>query len=230
MRGLDSELRRHYEDGGYMPMIRHPLVYAVPFFETDSEIVRLNKMLASKKKQCITALANHAYSQYIFLHERSYRVAAFFEIRENLDDKDYWPLLREVWSDSENIYENAMQWWELLSSPRRQRNLFTSCEDRSAYKKLPAELSIFRGTHQRETDGSYLGYSWTLSVERAVWFATRLHRPSDGRPVIGTAKVPKNKIVGYIDSRGEQEIVVEPRELIGLDWEGADELSVQRRL
>jgi len=219
--GLDKELLAYREDAEF-PMIRHPLVFAVPFFEHADEVTRLNKMLVTKKEQCDKALAAHEWSRFVFLHERPYRVEAFQEVQENLSDRDYWPLLREVWCDSENIFQNAMQWWEMLTTPRQRRTLFTPCEDRPALKKMPEMLHVYRGAQQIEMHGHYLGYSWTLNRDKAEWFATRLHRPSDGLAVIASADVLKEYIVGYINARGEQEIVVEPKELQHLAWESVE--------
>jgi len=222
MEGLNRELLAYREEAEF-PMIRHPLVYAVPFFEHPDEVARLNKMLVSKREACNKALDEHEWSRFVFLHERAYRVEAFQEVQENLSDLLYWPLLREVWTDSENIFQNHMQWWEMLTAPRERRLLFTSCEDRPELKKLGEVIHIYRGTSQVEMDGHYLGYSWTLNEDKAKWFATRLHRPSDGQAVVASADTLKQNIVGYINARGEQEIVVEPKELQHLAWELADE-------
>lgn len=218
MTGLNRELLAYKEEGDF-PMIRHPLVYAVPFHDIPSEVDRLNKYLASKKEQCEAAMSHKEYDRFVFLHERAYRIEAFQEVAEYLSDQQYWPLLSEIWTDSENIFQNAMQWWEMLSAPRARKAMFTPCADRAALKKLPAVLDIYRGTTAVEKHGHYLGFSWTLDKEKARWFATRLIKPSDGTPMIASAKVCKKYITGYMDGRGEKEIIVEPKELEGLEWE-----------
>jgi len=221
MKGLDRELMMYREEAEF-PMIRHPLVYAVPFFEHPTEVDRLNKMLASKKEAVQSALDAHRWTEYVFLHERPHRILAFMEIHPEIDNDVYWPLLRDIWTDSENIYQNHMVWWEMLSSPRDRRALFTAAEDRGTLKKLPNELFIYRGTQKIEMDGHYLGFSWTLDPGRAAWFATRLHKPSEGSAVVASAQVHKKYIVGFIDGRGEREIVVEPKELEQLAWEAVE--------
>lgn len=217
MNGLDKELMAYYEEAEF-PMVRHPLVYAVPFFDSPDYVAQLNKQLVSKKEAVEKALMEKEYNRYVFLHERAYRIEAFQEIAPGLTDQQYWPLLREIWTDSENIFQNAMQWWEMISSPRQRRALFTACDCRGVLKRMPAELTIYRGTTDREMEGHYLGFSWTISREKAEWFATRLLKEGQV-PVVATATVRKKDIVGYIDGRGEQEIVVEPKDLQGLEWE-----------
>jgi len=222
MENLDRELQAYLETDGDFPMIRHPLVFAVPFLEIPEEVDRVNKQLAAKKEMVDKALANRRWSEFVFLHERPYRIGAFQEIHPDMTDREYWPLLRDVWTDSENIFQNHIEWWEALTSPRQRRVLFTSSADRAVLKKLPETIHVYRGTTQVEMDGHYLGFSWTLSEEKAVWFAKRFQRPSDGPPVIASADLLTKHAIGYIDGRGEQEIVVEPKELQRLDWELAE--------
>ncbi len=108
MTRLKIELSSCYVEEAW-PMIKHPLVFAVPFFDTDVERARLNRVLESKQKAVKKAKNSHQWAAYIFLHERPFRVAAFFDIRESLEDNEYWDLLREIWVDTENVFENRMQ-------------------------------------------------------------------------------------------------------------------------
>lgn len=216
MTKLKLELSQYYQEAQW-PMIRHPLVYAVPFFDTDEEARRLNSLLEQKQKQVAEAMAKRAWDTYVFLHERPWRVHAFLEIQADLEDKQYWPLLRTTWSDSENIYPNRIDWWELLTAARRARNLFMNKAERYAFNKLPAEIEIYRGTTEEEMDSSYLGMSWTLDKGRAAWFATRFNRA--GGPVLATAKVLKADCIGLLLSRNEDEVVIPNHRTNGIIWE-----------
>jgi len=220
MRGLHPELAAYLEEGGMfgVTLLRHPLVYAVPFFDTGSEVRRLNTMLEEKQNQCERARAEHDHAAYIFLHERPYRIGAFMELRDEMYDRNYWPLLREVWTDSENIYQHAMDWWECLSSDRRKRRLFTSCEDRAILRSMPNELRIYRGTSQEETLGTYLGFSWTTDRDKALWFARRFNREGVA-PTLASGYIKKCDALGYVNARGEKEVVALPRDITGLEWE-----------
>jgi hypothetical protein len=216
MTKLKLELSQYYQEAQW-PMIRHPLVYAVPFFDTDEEARRLNALLVQKQKAVSEAMGNNKWSEYIFLHERPWRVHAFLEIQDNMNDKQYWPLLREIWIDSENIYPNRIDWWELLTSTRLKENLFMNAAERSAFSKLPEEIEVYRGTTEEEKESSYLGFSWTLDKGRAAWFATRFQR--QGGPVLATAIVSKEDCVGLLLSRNEDEIVIPHRRTNGIVWE-----------
>lgn len=214
---LHPELKRYLEQAEF-PMIRHPLVYAVPFFDHPSTVDRLNKQLAAKKEAVEKARHKHNWSQFVFLHERPYRIQAFMEVQFEIPDDAYWKLLAEIWIDSENIFQNHMRWWEMLSAPRQKRILFTACDDRAALRKMPEELTIYRGTKAVERDGAYLGFSWTLDQEKAAWFAKRFECEEDGPPVVSTATCLRDNIVGYLTMRGEEEIVVQPKELSIVEW------------
>lgn len=220
MTALCLELSQYYEEGQF-PMIRHPLVYAVPFFDTVEECLRLNKMLKFKQQAIAAAKEQHDWDSYIFLHERPYRLQAFMEVQEEMLDVCYWRVLRSVWIDSENVYQNRLQWWELLTSGRGKRHRFSDVTLRDQ-NRLPRELTVYRGTKSIERGSNYLGFSWTLDKSRAVWFATRFIQEDDGKPVVAIANIPRNSIVGYIRSRGEEEIVAMPVDLSARVWEEVD--------
>lgn len=205
MTKLKLELSQYYQEAEQWPMIRHPLVYAVPFFDTPEEAARLNRMLEQKKKAVKEAEEKHHFNVYIFLHERPWRIHAFKAVQENMSDAKYWSILSDVWRDSENIFHNHMDWWELLTSDRHRRHFFTEPEDFKTFSKLPAEIEIYRGTTAEEMDSNYLGFSWTLDKGRAAWFATRFGRSG---PMLATAVVNKSDCVGYIGSRKEDEVVI----------------------
>ena len=218
MTKLKLELSQYYEEAQW-PMIRHPLVYAVPFFDTEEEALRLNRLLEQKQEALSKAEASHNWSEYVWLHERPWRVHAFLEIQDNIVDRRYWPLLRDVWVDAENIYDNHMKWWELLTSTRADRRLFMNDEERRTFDRMLPEFEIYRGTIEIEKEGSYLGFSWTRDPHKAVWFAQRFDRPGHGRPVLATATVNKDDCIGLILSRGEHEIVIPNHRTASIEWE-----------
>jgi hypothetical protein len=103
---------------GEWEMLRHPLVYQVPFRSNGSA----NAQYAQKLKAVKEALGSWNYSQYVFLHERPYRVEAFKKIEKQLGIVNYWQLLTQVWIDTENQYAYLKDWKKLLSADRGDRN------------------------------------------------------------------------------------------------------------
>lgn len=78
-------------------------------------------------------------------------------------------------------------------------------------KKLPNEdvLTIYRG----QDINVPLGYSWTLDKEIGAAFASGRGSRTDNRElgVLYVGQVARRKVLGYITTRKEEEIVVDPR-------------------
>lgn len=180
----------------YGSMIRHPLIFAVPYFgESTNE--HLNKLLEFRREQLREALSSENYNLFVFTHERPCRLDAFEQIMHSLDEKTFNELLLEVYIDSENIHQNYQTWVELLD-PLTGLDVWNSVSD------LPDKIKIYRG-------GSKNGISWTLSLEKAQWFATRWN---ENLPV-WEAEVNKEEIIGFNEHRNESEVIVSPLVLAG---------------
>ena len=84
-----------------------------------------------------------------------------------------------VWTDTERPSQEQEEWIDVFSSVV---DLFGRVSDTD--EELSGELTIFRG---RAGDEEHPGMSWTLSREKAEWFARRF--PRHGEPVVYTATV-----------------------------------------
>ena len=172
MEKLHPELRLYLEQGAYFPMLRHPLIFSVPYFEGQDEM--LNKYFEQKKEQLSKALIKEDYSSYVFLHERPYRFMAFMRIGYKITDtKKYWELLGEIWTDSENIWQYKKEWKKYLSVKYPNKEYFMSEEDREAFKNLPDKLIVYRGY---EVGKNKEGFSYTLDKNKAEWFSKRFNK------------------------------------------------------
>jgi hypothetical protein len=121
-----------------------------------------------------------------------------------------------VWADTEGPSQVQEEWIDVFSSVV---DLFGSVSDTD--EELSGELTIFRG---RAGDEELPGMSWTLSREKADWFARRF--PQYGEPVVYSATVRAEDALGYFTGRGESEVVVDPETLRGLrddesSWPGS---------
>ncbi len=191
---LCSELRHYYEPAGAgsrFEMVRHPLVFSVPYMDHPEENERLNKMLGLKQEARLEARNKKTWHSYVFLHERPYRIDALMSIIDMVKKKDRWELIREVFIDTENLADNLDDWRELLVEAIGKDVWRTK-------KDLPASIQVYRGGYPDK------GVSWTLNLEKAKWFANRLGR---NLPVF-SGIVDKKNAIGYLTERGEEEIVV----------------------
>ena len=188
------------------PVIKHPLLFAVPYAPVMNAMI--NKAFEAKKAAVEEARANRRWGDFLWLHERPYRVHAFARIAGQLDDGTYWGQLGRLWTDSENIFEAEALWLRLLTAPARigSRDLMMTGEERAHLASLPERINAYRGYSQ---PGRGRGMSWSLSREVARRFALRFAGDTDGR--IARRTVAKDEVIAYFSGRGEQEIVLAPR-------------------
>jgi hypothetical protein len=193
---LDRELVPYLQDMGepFGQCLKHPLVFSVPYM---GENGMLNQRLDMKRRACEKAWDNNEWATYMWLHERPYRLQALLEMEPYVDDDaEYWDLLASAWVDTENAWQNLDEWYELWQSDRGDRpevKLPEGCGD---------VLTIYRGVESPERDG----ISWTLSYEKAKWFALRLTY-GDAKAYVLTATVEARRVWFYSDDRGEQEVL-----------------------
>src|SRR5206468_336994 len=173
---LDPEFAEWMEDGPFGPAIKHPLVY-----DFTPQIGGLpNRQLRYKKKALARATEEKDWHTVVFLHERPWRADALINIvhehGEEIADADYWKLVGSVWIDSENIWQNTLEWDALLGSERGDREAIMAADDEdeapdlAMYRALPETVTVYRGA----TDGlNEEGLSWTTDRAKAVWFAKR---------------------------------------------------------
>lgn len=189
-------------------VLQHPLVYAIPYIPQLAW--QQNDQYKYKKEAVRLACDQANWGSYIWLHERAYRREAFVAISKHLTGPEYWALLREIYQDSENLFQWGPVLGRLMRSRKPGREHFMDEEEREFLANLPDTVEIHRG--YQEPDGIRDGWSWTLDKEKAGWFSQRLLHDGD-KPVVVSRVIAKSKLFAYLASRGEEEIVVDPRYL-----------------
>jgi hypothetical protein len=184
---------------GWM-MLRHPLVYQVPFFSNGSA----NAYYEQKRNAVEKATGDKNYKQFVWLFERPYRVEAFIKIADKLSDTDYWKLLSDIWVDTENQHAYIKEWKKLLGSKRSNRHYMMVEEEDNILRSLADEVSIYRGCQKGLNED---GLSWTLDKSKAKFFANRFGK----KGIILERKIPKSDIVAVLLSRGESEVIWEEK-------------------
>jgi len=184
---------------GWM-MLRHPLVYQVPFFSNGSA----NAYYEQKRNAVEKATGDKNYKQFVWLFERPYRVEAFIKIADKLSDTDYWKLLSDIWVDTENQHAYIKEWKKLLGSKRSNRHYMMVEEEDNILRSLADEVSIYRGCQKGLNED---GLSWTLDKSKAKFFANRFGK----KGIILERKIPKSDIVAVLTGRGEYEVIWEEK-------------------
>jgi hypothetical protein len=185
-------------DGAIGPQLRHPLVYQVPLFSNGSA----NAYYLQKKKDLEKAIAEKKFNQFIYLHERPYRLQAFISIAKDLPDTKYWSILSGIWTDTENQWQNLEQWKELLSANRYDRHYLMDESEIELLNSLPELVTIYRGCVKGLNED---GLSWTLDKGKAEFFANRFSKEG----IILERDIPKSEIIAVLTGRGESEVICE---------------------
>lgn len=207
---LHDELKPYVQQvgGKGLYMLNHPLVQIAPFNE-EIEAARANWYLEEKKRIRAEYLFKNNYHGYVFVHERPYRVQALVVLLnmkgDLIKDREYWELVASAWTDSENIWQNRQDWQRLWRVKRPCRLYVMDDDERAFFASLPMNMTVYRGVHGK-TKRTLRGMSWTLSWEKAEWFAKRYKREE---PLILTAHVKKENVLAYFGGRNEREIVTE---------------------
>lgn len=197
---LHPDLVPYLETDGAFPMIRHPLIYSVPHGDMMNRMVNTRYAKTKERIENLISLGN--FSSAIFSYERPYRLDAFYNLEQEMEDAEFWNTLREVWLDSENIYANLEEWINLWESGRDGRHCVMTEEDNVAYGKLPDKFKVYRG-FSNNVDAA-TGLSWTTDYQKALWFANRFNEKSQW---VAEAVVEKDAIMAFFVGRGENEVV-----------------------
>lgn len=184
---------------GSFPMLRHPLLYVVPYAEPMAAYA--NAAYAAKCEAVEASLADDNFGRFVWLHERPFRAEALCDVAEALSDEAYWSLVRQVYQDSENVEEVPKLWSHLLESSRPARAAMMTPAEQGALAAMPDTLTVWRGAADDAELSS--GFSWTLDIEVAHWFACRFNQAG----IVARAEVSKHHVWAYLTSRGEEEIM-----------------------
>ena len=148
----------------------------------------------------------------LFLVRKSYRLTflSFLSREKILSKKECGNLLARQWTLIENLSHDAnvkketVLGWILAAD----KAALMSVEERRVYAALPEIVTIYRGCR---TAAAVKGMSWTLSEEKARWFAARFSGEDGG--LVYQAKVKKGDVIAYLSERDEEEIVVDWKKL-----------------
>jgi hypothetical protein len=192
---LDKELLRYYRvlPKSKVVMINHPLVSSTMYSPAENAL--LNARLNFRKAERDQYWADGKWDK------KPYRFQALMDVQGHLGDREYWTLCREVWINSENIWQNVDGWRELLSASRPHKERFMTGTDRRTLKSLPSKITVYRGYQPRKNKN---GLSFTLDREKAEWFANRFWKTGK----IWVRTVSKDNVFAYTNDRDEKEIII----------------------
>jgi uncharacterized protein len=215
---LHPELQEFCERGDF-PTIRHPLLYAVPYFKQSNGLY--NRQFALRKLMVRDLMAAGRIESVLTHVERPYRIQKLMELRDKLTQPQFWRALRWVWTDSENLWQSVDLLHDILKGKVDRKNMMDACE-RAFLAKLGGEIRVYRGHAANNREG----WSWTMSASKACWFARRYADRGTKfakfmTESVATGFVRNRDVVAYLSGRGEYEIIVDPEKVRDLRaWPG----------
>jgi hypothetical protein len=138
------------------------------------------------------------------------RFQTFLKIKDQLNDKDYWRTLADAYTGSDNLYHLKEEVKEAFLEDRSHREFLMTEKELKIYNSLPENITIYRGMTVEELESGDFSVSWTLSEERAKYFAFKYGRnfSTEGMPkVVHQLVVMKVEILAYFHERNEQEVI-----------------------
>jgi hypothetical protein len=121
---LIKALRTYLERRAPMPMLRHPLVYRVPYFDIEAGLVNAQYLEKLRRIKELEACAD--FSTIVWMYERPYRLEALIRYAIRMPDAEFWALSAQVWCDTENADECWESWQALMLADRPGREAMMS--------------------------------------------------------------------------------------------------------
>lgn len=175
-----------------MEMIHNKWFVGFPFSEE-----WLSAYINNVKKRYNKYLFEKDYLGAIFCVERPYRTQELCDLLPKMSPKDQWEAIKEVYIDCEKPSVNV-EFWHLCFTFDHLKQFYEKSKE-----PLFTAFRIYRGMSKDEFNSNKRGISWTLSKEKAQFFATRFKL--DG--VVDELFVNRADVACFIPDRNEQEII-----------------------
>lgn len=156
--------------------------------------------------------ADNAYQIFIMLN-KTYGLTFLKYAKQYLSTKDLSEILADAWIRSENPNMDANVTKSELAAMFEQADkaaLMTD-EERKRLSEMDDTITIYRGVTPYNAK-NVRALSWTTNIKKAEWFANRYGQ----RGTVYKTQISKAKVLAYFTSRGESEIIVNPKEIKNL--------------
>lgn len=200
-------------------IVKHPFTDTgiVAFRKDDGGIVQANLL---EDKEELQKWRRHMVEQVdcsesaFHIHlmvTKPYRLAFLKYAQPYLSQKNFSEILNDAWvcSENPNSDPNVSQ-KELIAMFRAAEPTELMAEDEYLkFRQLDDTVTVYRGVTEYNAD-KVKALSWSLEYEKAEWFA---HRFGENGKVY-EAQIAKEHILAYFNNRNEQEVIVDPKQLM----------------
>lgn len=156
--------------------------------------------------------ANSVYAIYAMLN-KPYALTFLKYVNTALSAEDMSAILADAWisTESPNMDVDVSKGELVAMFKQADRKHLMSNEERTLLSQLGETVTVYRGvTTYNATNIRAL--SWTIDRKKAEWFAHRFNE----KGTVYQAQVRKPNVLAVFTSRGESEIVLNPKGLMQL--------------
>lgn len=155
------------------------------------------------------AYRSRNWEQLVFLHEPVEWLAVLEKFAAEMDDRTFWHLLRRIYSTLDTVVQFRGRLEKLFNSRPADIALRIDPADAQFFDTLSDPIKIYRGY----AGHNGLGFSWTMSLRIARFFAYRAQyrcRNPQIRPKLLAGLARKKDVLTLIRSRNEAELIIDP--------------------
>jgi hypothetical protein len=150
--------------------------------------------------------SQETFQQLCLSTSKGQLIELFKKHQKSFTDEEYWINLRDAYIRQDFEQLNYKDLKKIFSSKRNFKEKLMDNEEHEFLKSLPEKITIYRGGSIEELNSGY-GLSWTLDKEIAIKFVNIKSAISLDKMVVHELIIPKTKVVAYINSRKEEEII-----------------------
>jgi hypothetical protein len=121
---------------------------------------------------------------------------------------EYEEILRDAWISTEFPHQLPNRTLISMFAKADTVKMMNDAE-KAKLNELPEVIPVWRG-YSGIKQTRLKGLSWTLNRDKAIWFATRWHKP---QARLLTGRIKKKHVYAYFNTRSEEELVVNPNHM-----------------
>ena len=151
-------------------------------------------------------------------HKLKWFIRNYKKIYSRYGDKKYYSMLSDALTYVDYHYYTK-QYYHKLISIGKDPHLMMDKKEMKKYDSLPDKFYIFRGVctdwplDDRRYLRPYIGNSWTLDKEKAIWFTQWLFAKKSPFRYLLKYMASKEEIIAYFGNRKEKEVLVDYKTL-----------------
>lgn len=190
--------------------VQHPFIGSmIDFDEVSKKMLDLHdeEDLQRCREVWIKRIRESDLLRIYMLVRTPYKMTWFKYCNKFMSEKDFGNYLEDCWVSQENPNQdvNVSRKESVSYFKKANKKYLMTEEDFEYYNNLPDEIEVWRGVSPGREE---YGLSWTDDYDKAIWFKRRFERDGSEGYLL-SAKIKKEDVLAYFNSRNESELVVD---------------------